>query len=194
VACNPLYISSRFDKPYLFAEMLKRDDIDLDVGSGTDGKTYIFNMLQFCPEDTVAYIFYSSKNPRVIENITKKIEPFRNNSKQKSTMLNILNKTFPNVPEYDSESGSIKVPRKLFPAIAEEHFEYDSNNRTMNSFDDVMRNLDVDVNYTNKKGIGALDCARTSEFYSIAEMIENKAKMNKRQNNGGFWAKIWGRD
>lgn len=70
-------------------------------------------------------------------------------------------------------------------------------NAAFNGHKGVVQKLidyDVDVNYTNKKGIGALDCARTSEFYSIAEMIENKAKMNKKQNNGGFWAKIWGRD
>ena len=70
-------------------------------------------------------------------------------------------------------------------------------NAAFNGHKGVVQKLidyDVDVNYTNKMGIGALDCAKTSEFYSIAEMIENKVKMNKSQNNGGFWAKIWGRD
>lgn len=155
-SCTPLYISSRFNKPYVFREMLKRDDIDLYKQCGIYGTTNIFDTMLSYPEDASAYVFYESKNPLVeeyIQNMTAKYEKSGYSFINRSKLLQQLIKMHPNVPILDEERGSVKIPREYFSEFAgNKTFEYNSNNIEMKTLDDVLRNMDVDLKYRDSNG------------------------------------------
>ena len=135
--------------------MLKRDDIDFDVPSGSEDNTYVLNMLLSYPDDVALYVLYSSQNPIVVKHLKENLEKYKHLSDYSSKMLKILNRTYPDVPKYDKEKQIVQIPREFFTELGDktgENSSYDTNNKEMRSLDDVMRNLDVNVNFKDSNG------------------------------------------
>lgn len=174
--CTPLYVASRFGKPYIFSEILKRDDLDMYARSGPDLECGIFDMMQYYPDDATASVLYSSKNPKVQEYMLTNLKNNKN-SDNNSLLLNILNKNYPNIPEYDSKKGILKIPRKYLPELEGlEHLSYDSNNNRMFSLEDVQRNMDVDVNYRDSSGNNLINLSTTCKDEAHALDLYKRAK------------------
>lgn len=183
--CTPLYVASKFEKPYIFAEMLKRDDVDLEVASGRGYDVYVFDAMQKSCDDLAAYVLFTSKNPKVIKNVQKWLdEKYRNYAYQDSRIINIFNKTYPNLPEYDNKKGVLKIPREMFPDLTGGEVEsYDPNNWRMHTFDDVMRNLDVDKNFKDSNGNNLINIAVELEDELAAYTLFRKAIVNETDHN-----------
>ena len=174
--CTPLYITSRFGKPHIFQEALKRDDVDMYVRSGADFECDIFDMTQKYGDDDVAYIMYSSSNPKVKKYLAEKMKNNQNIGTD-SFLINILNKTYPSIPEYDPKTKALKIPRKYLPELEGlEHLSYDSNNNRMFSLEDVQRNMDVDVNYRDSNGNNLINLATTCKDETHALDLYKRAK------------------
>lgn len=156
--CTPIYVCSRFSKPAIFAEALKRNDIDLYKKSGALCEDVdIFEMLQLYPDDPAAFILYTSENPLVKEYIKTSLTD--NNVTTPSELVKILNKAFlaNEKFEFDEANGILKIPRKYFneleeTALDKSNKKYDSNNKIMLNFNDCMRNMDLDVNFKDSLG------------------------------------------
>lgn len=176
--CTPLYIATRFRKPYILKEMLNRDDIDLYIKSGPNGDCDIFEVMQKygIDDEESIFVMYSSKNPKVQKYIT---ENLKNNSQinSESFLLDILNKTYPNIPEYDSTKGILKIPRKYIPQLEGlEVLSYDSNNNKMFTLEDVQRNMDVDINYRDSNGNNLINLSTTCKNEAHALDLYKRAK------------------
>lgn len=174
--CTPLYVASRFGKPYIFREILKRDDLDMHARSGIDLECGIFDMMQYYCDDATAYVLYSSKNPKVQEYLLNNLKN-NSNTNNSSLLLNILNKTYLNIPEYDTKSETLKIPRKYLPELEGlEPLSYDSNNNRIFSLDDLQRNMDIDVNYRDSNGNNLINLATTCKDEAHALDLYKRAK------------------
>lgn len=188
--CTPLYITTRFEKPYILKEILKRDDVDMYARSGSDNECDIFEMMQkYCSDDETIYTMYSSKNPKVQKYIT---EGLKNNPQvdREAFLLNLLNKTYPDIPEYDSASSVLKIPRKYIAELEGlESLSYDSNNLQMPTLEDVQRNMDVSVNFKDSNGNNMINLSTTCKNEAHALDLFKRAKargtdINNRNKKG----------
>lgn len=177
IYCHPLYVCSRLEKPYIYREMLKRDDIELDKLCGYNGYTDTFNVMQSNPDDASAYVLYSSDNPKVKEYLTKKLNGINHDNNNSSTMLiNAMNKHYPKIFKFNEESGMLNIPREYFPELQNmESYIYDSNNNVMNSIDDVFRNMDVSPDYVDSNGNNIINIATLEENELYALGLYKKA-------------------
>lgn len=177
IHCHPLYVCSRLSKPYIYREMLKRNDINLDKLCGCDNATDTFITMQNYPENASAYILYSSNNPKVVSYLTRKIENHncknRNNS---SELINLMNKYYPNKFDYDEKNQEIKIPREFIKQTTDlENYSYDANDTVMYILDDVMKNMNVDINFTDSNGNNLINIAAQSDNELYAYVLFKKA-------------------
>ena len=169
-ACTPLYIASRINKPYIFAEMLKRKDIEIDKYCGVYDDVNVLRTMQEYPEDTSAYVLYASENPKVKSYLSENVPKYADR-KSYSKLLNLLNKTYPEIPKYDAEKQKLVIPKKYLPEF--DHTirvkGYDSNNTGMYCLDDVLRNMDVPKDYTDISGNNIINVAAEleDELYAL---------------------------
>lgn len=188
VFCSPLYIASRIERPYIFAEILKRNDIKPELYCGTSGISNIFDTMMEIPDDKSAYAMYSSDNPIIKDFLTKKIAQFKGNSP--SNFVNILNKMYPNIPLYSRENMSALVPLEYCGIKEDKNYYYDSNNIEMRCPDDVLRNMDIPLDYTDINNNNIINAIVESDNELYALSLFKKAQAigvnPDNKNTAGF--------
>lgn len=191
IRCHPLYICSRLGKPFIYRELLKRDDIDLDKPCGFVNYTDTFQVMQYYTDDSSAYVLYTSENPKVQEYLAKNIAVHnKENRKSATTLVNLMNKYYPEIFKYDYDNYMIRIPSKCFPELScsTEYF-YNSNNRPMNNIKDFLRNMDADINYSDSNGnnIANLAALAEDELHALSLYINaqyHKANLTHRNYKG----------
>lgn len=192
--CTPFYVTSRLGKAAIFEEMLKRDDIDPYKKSGALGaEVDTVEMMLKYPNDTSAYLLYTSKNPIISVYLEKSLEKFgKSVRKSDSILLKALNRAYKDKVEleFDAKKGVLKVPREYIEEQIDDAVEnemrlkYDANNKTMLTLNDCLRNMALALNFKDSQGNNLINVIpeMENEFMAYTRYLQAK-KLDVDINN-----------
>ena len=143
ITCTPLFILTCLNQAYVLQEALKRDDVDIEVGSGFSENQLAIDQAIKYHIDACVYVFL--KEPKLMKFIKPKLNYYK--SMELSPFIKALFERYPKLPEYNKSKGGIEfilnidIPPELTEPLKE-----------VSSLEDVQKTIEIDPNYTDSCG------------------------------------------
>lgn len=150
VTCTPLFILTCLNQAYVLQEALKRDDVDVNIGSGFYDNQLAIDQAIKHHIDACSYVFL--KEPKMAQYIKPRLNEFK--AMEPSPFTKVLLETFPKLPEYDKSEGGVKfnfksnIPPELIEPLKE-----------ISTLEDIQKTTQIDADYCDSNGNNIVNVA-----------------------------------
>ena len=143
VTCTPLFILTCLNQAYVLQEALKRNDVDVNIGSGFSRDQLSIDQAIKHHIDACAYVFL--KEPKMAQFIKPRLNEFK--SMQLSPFAKVLLESYPRLPEYNKTKGGIEFDSKIkIPPELLEPLE------KISTLENVQKTTEINPDYYDSNG------------------------------------------